>query len=834
MHPSQEILSAYLDGELTPAEALSVGRHARECVPCGQALRSFGDLDTDLAEPPALACEAARALVSARHDGELDAETARIAEAHLDGCVACQAASEAWVGLDAALAALPLKAPSERVDAALGHLRREPAAGRRPRLALPTVAWPVRALAPLTVALALLLALPQAGPELASPEPLLVASIQQSVFDARTGTLYVLHSQEALVAALDASTLAPRTTIAVGGKPTALALNQATEQILVLDADAKTVTTIDSRSNSVIASTPFEVPGTPTSIQVDGAGKVVVATIISDTSGGAGPAPSAARTTAPQSGAVAVLDPATKQVQTISQVDVAPRQVVIEPSGKRALLVSSQGTTIVDAATYKPLDRAPGGIAAAFSGLGGEFAVLSLRDGTAFVNLSGRRGVALAGSPRAITPLPGGGYAVLTETGGGGRITTLAADGTVGPSVSAPAGRDITFDPLTGNLAVISAAGVANVSLSVALAAQPSTPAATAPPISPASPAIVATTPPAPASLAQSASPSAAPSASAAPSGSPATSSPPAPVAAAPSPDASLIPTNARLLTGNTYLYAPPRAVRATRVAGDGERVWMLGPSNRLSALHTTTGEVFTVASLPVTAKIAAILPSPAYVYLTDPGAGVLYAVSIRTEKVTSAPLPFLPIVTDAVTSPDDRLWMVVEGLGLVSFDPRSQRTDVADVSGQRFSAVGVDAIGRVWLAPRDRPSLDLYDPYQGKLIELVFPHDGAITAITIDRKAAVWVGTDTGQIIAMRAARVETAASVGRPIDRLVVGAGGEMWYVSRSGGEVTFGPADGSAPALHGPQGMSTPAFDRLGRAWAQDPTTGAFFVTLPGEGR
>ncbi|MDE3194546.1 MAG: zf-HC2 domain-containing protein, partial [Chloroflexota bacterium] len=586
MHPSGEIISAYLDGELTPAEALSTSRHLRVCASCTEAVTWLAALDRGLAEAPALSCETARPLVSARIDGELDAATAAVADVHLASCVACQGATSAWTGLDEALAALPLEAPSAAVDAALERFRHEPVpSGRRPRFGLPSPIWPARALAAVAVAIAVLLGIPQqAAPQLARPGPqdAIVASVQQSVLDSRTGTLYVLRTTPPSVAALDAATLVPRMVISVGGTPTALALNEVTDQVLVLDAQAKTVTAIDSRSNSVVSATTVSIPGTPTSIQVDNAGKVVVASIIVD--GGTGPSATLApQSAAPQTGAVSVLDPTTKTVQTVSQVDVAPRQVVIEPSGKRALLVSSGGTTIVDAATYKPLDRAPGGIAAAFSGLSGEFAILTVKDGAAFVDLSGHGGVTLTGSPRAITALPNGGYAVLTESGGAGRVTTLAADGTIGSTLPAPAGRDITFDPLSGTLAIIGPAGVSNVPL--ALAAVPSA--------LPSPLAVAPSTPPLAASPQPSAPPtaSASPAASSSPTLSPEPSASVAPAAIdRPDVDPSLVPTGARLLTGTTYLYSSSRLKRWATVAGDGTRMWSVDASNVLTSLHTDTG----------------------------------------------------------------------------------------------------------------------------------------------------------------------------------------------------------------------------------------------------
>jgi anti-sigma factor RsiW len=828
-HPSQATLSAYVDGELAPAEVATLDRHTLACAACAEAVSAFVALDRELADSPLLSCGAALALVSAQADGELDPASAKVAEAHLAGCAGCRGDASAWGRLDAALAALPLEAPSARVDVALERYRREPVpAGRRPLFG-PT-SLPLRAAVAVAVAIALLVAVPQQpGPEIATPAP--EAAIVASVFDTRSGTLYVLHSQEGLVAALDAVTLAPRSVISVGGRPTALALSERTDEVLVLDGEAKTLTSISTVSNTVVATQTVAVPGTPTSLQVDGTGKVHVASVIAEVPGG-GPAPSAAASAKPLSGAVTVIDPATKKVETVNQLDVAPRQMIIEPGGKRALLVSSQGTTLVDAATYRPIERVAGGIAATFSASSPHFAILSQRNGGAFVSFSAGPGVALKGAARAIAPLSDGGYAVLTDVVGQGRIAQFNAEGTLQTEVNAPAGTGLTFDRLTGKLAVIGTTGVQVVALPGVTAAAPSS--------EPANPSIVVTvpSPSAPASAAPSVSPgtSAAPSAS--PSASPGVSASPAPsepvAAKEPVERPSLVPTGARLLTGDTYLYEPAKPGRATRVAGDAARIWAIDGANQLSALHTATGEVFTVASLPKAARITSILPSPGYVYLTDATNGALYVVSVRNERWTAHPMPFLPLVVDAVTSPDDRLWLVVDGFGLVSFDPRTRSTDIVDVGGTRFSALGVDLTGRVLLAPRDRGVLDIYDPLTAKLTELVFPHEGSITAIAVDPKGGVWVGTDTGQVLAMRGSRVETVAGVGRAIDRLVVSASGEVWYVSRAGGEVTFGPAARSALALHGPGGMSMPVFDVFGRAWAQDPASGAFFVTLPAGGR
>ena len=62
-HPDPEILSARLDGELPPAEEISVNRHLAACPDCREALKRFHDIKAALARttrpemPAALARE---------------------------------------------------------------------------------------------------------------------------------------------------------------------------------------------------------------------------------------------------------------------------------------------------------------------------------------------------------------------------------------------------------------------------------------------------------------------------------------------------------------------------------------------------------------------------------------------------------------------------------------------------------------------------------------------------------------------------------------------------------------------------------------------------------
>ena len=66
--------------------------------------------------------------------------------------------------------------------------------------------------------------------------------------------------------------------IDVGGQPTALALNESANTVLVLDASQKKVTEIDGASNKVIGASTFAASGTPTSISVDPSSSKIVVT----------------------------------------------------------------------------------------------------------------------------------------------------------------------------------------------------------------------------------------------------------------------------------------------------------------------------------------------------------------------------------------------------------------------------------------------------------------------------------------------------------------------------------------------------------------------------
>jgi anti-sigma factor RsiW/streptogramin lyase len=809
MHLSDELLSSYLDGELSPAQAHRASEHLRDCPRCAQALGTFAALDHELAAPPALSCAQAAPFLSAKLDAELGAEEAEIATVHLATCTRCRADVARWSAAEVALKAMSPARPSTRVDAFVAALGRQPE--RRVAATGLVRAWPVPALALATaVTLVLVLAIPPAGqPAAQNDGDVVVASLVQQVLNPNTNTLYQLRVDQGVVVAIDSQTGAQKGVIKVGGKPMALALNLASNTVVVLDASHKTVTEIDGSLTAVTASTTVDVPGTPTSVQVDTKGNVVVAAVA--TQGRSEPAAGGAPT-----GFIATIDGGTKQVDSVREVEIAPSVIVIEPNGKRALLISAKSTILADAVTFAPLATLPGGIGAAFSVGRDDFAVLANGTSGASVRFARGGSIPVGGIGRAITSLPGGGFAILAELGGANVITVINADGVIATSISVPGrGTDFTYDPLARKFTVVGGSGL------VATAPLPET-ATQAPP------QVVVGTP--------------LPTAQATPQPTPAASPKPLPtpvptepvvVVAAPEKD-TLVPTKARAVWPGTYLVSVESGQRPSRSISDGGRIWYLDDSNRVNVLHMLSGELFQVATLPRSTTVSAIAVSPNHVYFVDGATSSLFIFTINTEQMTQIPFAFAPEVIAAAGSPDERLWLATRNSGLVGYDPRSGRVETVPV-GTSLAVVATDRLGRVWFAAADRQAIDVYDPLAKKVVDLSLTHAGAITAMAVDRTGTAWVGTDRGEAFAIKGLGVGdvvvTHRLIGEPVTSFVLDQAGGVYFVDAGGASVAFGrPLSGGGTRI-APAGASEPMFDSLGRAWQADKGASGFYVTLPG---
>src|SRR5712691_6375905 len=369
IHVSAEELSALLDGELSGQDETRARQHLTACASCSADYALSIRLDEELRQPPALACEEVLEVLSAGLDREAGDGEQAAAQRHLAECGECRASLETWTVLASALEALPVVAPSARTDDAIYAIAR-----RRPTYRpAPVRGVAARALIAVTAGVAVIVASLGSGgarPQtalVATPtgERAIVASIQQIVFNSRNNTLYVLDVPGAAVDAREPGTNDLKTRIQVGGEPTALALNEVANRVLVLDASQKRVTEIDAASNTVIGATIVAVTGTPTSISVDPTTNNILVTATSKS-------PSAGTA----AGSVAVINSNTKQLETVREISVAPRLVVPDQQGRRSALVTSEHTEIVDS-SYKVIATLPGGVSAAFSKHSDNVAVLS-------------------------------------------------------------------------------------------------------------------------------------------------------------------------------------------------------------------------------------------------------------------------------------------------------------------------------------------------------------------------------------------------------------------------------------------------------------------------
>src|SRR5438093_9729459 len=474
LHLSFEELSALFDGEPSAQADTSARQHLRECPDCSAEYSVSVRLERDLRQPPVLSCDAALELLSASFDDQASQPERAVAERHLSSCEACRGEVQLWGTVGYVLRTLPAGRPSARVDQAIARLTNSPR-----RIGLPAfpVLAPRLAIAAVAIVAVILTGLPIAqapagtDAQQQTSDRVFVAAAQQIVYNAKNNTLYQLDIPTAAVNALEPGSNDLKAHIPVGGEPIRLTLNEAANTILVLDAVQKRVTEIDAATNMVIGATTVDVTGTPTAINVDNSGKILVTSVST-------PAASAA-----PGGTVSVLDSSTKVLETVREVDVAPRMVVVDPLSNQAVLVSPSITKLVDS-SYKVIATLPGGVAAAFSRRGDGVAVLSPAGMETTINFAGAfapTALTLKGSPRAITALKEGGYLVLLQIDGQGRVVKISPEGRAEGSISvAVAGGDLLFDEATNLFTVTNGGTVASGQVPAIAASASSAPPASA------------------------------------------------------------------------------------------------------------------------------------------------------------------------------------------------------------------------------------------------------------------------------------------------------------------------------------------------------------------
>ena len=805
VHLSAEELSALLDGELAPQEELRSRQHLSDCASCSAEYAFAVRLEGELREAPALDCAQVLELLSASLDNEAIAGERDAAQRHLAECTDCRDAVQSWTEVTSAIKALPLVAPSARVDTAIYELTRT----RHLPRPTPVRGIAARALIAVTAVLAIIVSslgtggAPPTTALLPSPttERAIVASMQQIVFNQRNNTLYVLDVAAAAVDARVAGTNFIKARIPIGGAPTALALNEAANRVLVLDATQKRVTEIDAESNTVLEATTVAVSGTPTSISVDPSTNNIVVTTVAPNA----PAPGAAV------GAVAVINSSTKQVEAVRDMNVAPRLVVPDPQRVRTALVSPEVTKLVDG-SYNVIATLPGGVSAAFSRKADNLAILSPSGSDAVVSFTGPGAplaLRLSGVPRAMIALPDGGFLVLADVGGRGQVSKILFDGTVAASVeiSLTAG-DLVYDDTTDRFTVASSGAVLTAAMPAQVAAVQS-PAASQPP-----------------SVTASASPSAEP-----PSASPLATAQP-----------SVLPTigpnvlgRARQLSAGLYALDLPGGIQPQFVAQNGSRLWILDQSNNVSAFDMNTGDVFEIGPLRTGAHVSYWVSGGAYVFGVDASTGEINVVNVARERVEGGFATNVLSPVSAVTvGLDGRLWIGLRSAPYVLlFDPRTQRMDSLDLGAIRVSALTVDPEGRLFYADDSRGTVGTFDPRTSRLNEVPFARAGKTTALMVDSTSTLWVGTSAGEAYSVRGGVAKLTVSLQRPVTSFAADQTGRAWYLAQLPNGLTgfaYAPADGR----QAPKSVAGPAqslsFSAIGRAFLADPR-GAFYMSIEG---
>jgi hypothetical protein len=618
----------------------------------------------------------------------------------------------------------------------------------------------------------------------------IVAAAQQIVYNAKNNTLYQLDTATAAVNALEPGSNDLKARIPVGGEPIRLTLNEVANTILVLDAAQKRVTEIDATSNTVISATTVDVSGTLTGINIDGGGKILVTSVST-------PAASAAPV-----GSISVLDSTTKQLETVREIEVAPRMVVVDPLGNQAVLVSSATTKLVDS-SYKVVATLPGGVAAAFSRRGDGVAILSVAGADTTINFAGAFAPApliLKGSPRAITPLKEGGYLVLLQIDGQGRVVKVSPDGRAEGSVSiAVAGGDLLYDEATSFFTVQNGGTVASAQVPGSASAAAS---------STASPLVTAT-----ASTASSAT--AAPSASPVPSPSP---SAPAVVAAS-----KLLDNAHPVDSGGLYSLSLPKDIKPHLMAASGSRIWFLDQSNGINSLDMNTGQLLAIAQIRSGSRGGFWVAGQSFVYFVDPATGEVHVVNTAKDKVDTYATNVLSSVSAVAVGPDDRLWIGLRNTSyLLAFDPRTHGMDSFDLAGGIVSSLTVDALGRVLYADDARGTVATLDPLTARLSEVAFGPRGPTTALRVDAAGALWIGTSNGEIYKVLGGKSSLALKLQTPVTFLGLDQAGTAWYLAPLPGipGFAYGPVDGSGGARSFPGPASGLAFSLGGDTFSVDP--------------
>jgi len=501
-----------------------------------------------------------------------------------------------------------------------------------------------------------------------------------------------------------------------------------------------------------------------------------------------------------------VINSDTKVLEAVRDISVAPRLVVPDQHGGRSALVSADATQLVDS-SYKILATLPGGVSAAFSVRSDNVAVLSPSGPDSVLNFAGLSApdpLKLSGAPRALTALPDGGYLVLVDLGGRGRVSRITRDGSVFASteVAVTAG-DLIYEATTNRFTVANNGRLDTAQM----------------------PDQVATTQTAPPSQNVNASPSP----STPPSATPETSTPPA---ATNSPN---VLAQARVLSAGVYNLALPGGIEPQFVAASGTRLWLIDQSNNVSSFDMNNGDLSNIGPLRKGATVSYWVAGGSYAYAVDASNGEINVVNTAKGRVEGGfATNVLSPVSAVAVGIDGRLWIGLRNASyLFVFDPITHRMDSLDLAGTRVSALTVDSLGRLFYADDARGTVGTFDPRTLRLNELPFARNGVTTSMLVDATSTLWIGTSTGEIYSVRGGEAKLTVRLQRPVRGFAPDQSGRAWYLAplpTGLAGYAYAPADGS----QAPRSVSGPVqslnFSPIGRAFLADPR-GGFYMSIEG---
>jgi hypothetical protein len=420
----------------------------------------------------------------------------------------------------------------------------------------------------------------------------------------------------------------------------------------------------------------------------------------------------------------------------------------------------------------------------------------------------------LQGSPRAITALKGGGYLVLLQVAGQGRVVKISPEGRAEGSISvAVAGGDLLYDETTNFFTVANGGTVASAQVPVEAASASAAPSASA--------ATALASPAASSSPAPSTPPTVSPEPAASPSPSPA-------VAAVKTPD---VLDGAKLIAAGLYSAPVPEGLRPHLMAASGTRIWFVDQAMRVGMFDMNTGETKTIAKLRADARVGFWVAGRSFVYGVDPATGQVHVVNTVTDSVDSFATNVLSPVSAVAVGPDDRLWLGLRDASyLLAWDPRTRDMDAFDLGDRRVSALAVDLLGRIVFADDQHALVGTLDPTTSRLSEVPFNRRGSTTALIVDGSGTLWLGTSTGDLYSVKSDRRDLAINVRMPVTSLALDQTARAWFLAPiPNGIPGFGyaPADGSQGVRSIPGPAVGLAFNQAGRAFSADPR-GAFFVS------